>query len=139
MQITQKHIEAAKLEIEGKLTQAEIAQQVGITERAFHYWLKNPEFQKLMQTLADEYKEKAKKLMRRWAGEAAKKLLLLVTKSLDDEVARKAANDILKGAGITIEENDRPSGNNQILIIRSNGDEGKVKDSTEVLSGRFRL
>jgi len=140
MQITQKHIEAAKLEIEGDLTQEEIAKRVKVSARTYQYWLKKPEFQKLMLDLANEYVEKAKKTLRRRADEAAKELVRICTKSLDDDIARKSANDILKGAGIiSIEENDSRTGNNQILIIRSNGDESKVKDKTEVLSGRFRL
>lgn len=99
MKITQKHRDAAKLLAEGKLTQKEIAEKVGVHVRSIGWWQNDPDFQKELEKEERRATGLGLTILKRWSPEAAKKLIMLL-KSKNDETARKAANDILEAAGL---------------------------------------
>lgn len=95
MKITNQHIEFAKLSYEDELTDALIAERLGITERTVNNWNANSEIQKLIEQLGQRDINKAKRTLRRTAFKAADTLKNCLTCG-EPETCRKAACDILQ-------------------------------------------
>jgi hypothetical protein len=115
MRITERHIRFAKLTLEGDLTASEIAVQCGISDRQGRNWRRHPKMEQLMDSIARTALSHSRLALSRHAVSAAKTLVaMLETREVKrngetqevfvypPNIARKAACDILKWAGINI-------------------------------------
>ena len=120
MRITERHIEFAKLTLQGGLQAPEIAASCGISERQARNWKKRPEIEQLVNSLSEEAMGNAKRIFARCAKRAAQVLVkLLETRQIQEadtihqefvykpEVVRKAAGDILRLANIGSERKEQ--------------------------------
>ena len=137
----------AKLRYEDELPNPELAQKCGIADRTIYEWDKNPLIQEEIKRLAEADTRKAQRILERGSIAAAKALMELVEKDnwrklFNQEIARKAACDILQAAGIAIkpkENQEEGVGSNPIFIIQTDGSQPKTEDKTKEFSKRFSL
>lgn len=72
MKIGPKHVEAARLLVEGELSLAAIAERVGVARRLLESprdgWRATPEFQAVVREIGEAHLWEARAKVRRWAG-----------------------------------------------------------------------
>lgn len=127
MKITEQHIKAANLLVQGKLTYKKIAKEVEVTERTICNWIKDPDFIKLCDEIVEKYKKVAIWISGRWSAEAIKKLRLNLKQ--DPETARKSAMNILEISGLKPKEIEMCLPKNiTVTIIEKKLDSKKIDD-----------
>ena len=98
MIITKRHIRTAKLILEGKLTYEEIAKEIGICEKTLYNWLNDDDFKKLLDQMANEYRERAIRFLKGksmgWPFCGGKVIHEVLRESQQWKIARRTIEEI---------------------------------------------
>jgi len=92
--LTKKQRNVARVLYEGKLSEREIVEKFGISERLLGRWLGQAEFQKELVRLCESSVRETRCIISRWGPVAAMKLAELIGSEKPD-TARRAALDLI--------------------------------------------
>ena len=99
MNLTPKQLQAILLMVQGR-TGREVAKKLGLTPQTVSQWAKIPEFEVMLNVLKMEIFASGCDSIRALSNTAVQCLKTLMESAQNEEVRRKAANDILTMAGI---------------------------------------
>lgn len=130
IRLTEKEIKFCILKYQDELTDAKIAQEIGISARTVYEWVKRPEIQAEIDQLGKADTQKAFRFFQKNAMGAAKAIMKLIetTQKKDKrgnirqtfiqpgEVVRRAAADILQAVKIEVKGPERSEEVPNILI-----------------------
>jgi transposase len=136
MKITKKHRDVAIALINAKLPKVKIAKEFDITEQTIYNWLKNDDFRKMMEEIAELTKQESVRIAKKFSTEAIRRLMSIVSeepKDVSAEVIRRACRDLLEMAEI-IQRKDLPEDTDKEITVHIT--EELVKDPPEELAER---